>query len=112
MEPAAQVEGGVPGMGVLIYDRPRRARADAARKRREEIPGFAWLTAKNKPKSFFALTREKQKQKNKSTKTPPKNTKKHQKKTPQKNTKKHQKTPKNTKKIKGHSKNERKPHGR
>ena len=42
MEPAAQVEGGVPGMGVLIDNRPRRARAGAARKRAAPSP---WLSA-------------------------------------------------------------------
>ena len=42
MEPAAQVEGGVPGMGVLIGNRPRRARAGAARKRAAPSP---WLSA-------------------------------------------------------------------
>ena len=49
MEPAAQVEGGVPGMGVLIENRPRRARAGAARKRaapRAEITGIPCGTAK------------------------------------------------------------------
>ena len=52
---------------------------------REEIPGFAWLIAKNKPQKNFALTREKQQKTTKSTKTPPqkqKNTKKNTKKTP------------------------------
>ena len=42
MEPAAQVEGDVPGMGVLIDNRPRRARAGAARKRSAPSP---WLSA-------------------------------------------------------------------
>ena len=42
MEPAAQVKGGVPGMGVLIDNRPRRARAGAARKRAAPSP---WLSA-------------------------------------------------------------------
>ena len=41
MEPAAQVEGGVPGMGVLIDNRPRRARAGVARKRAAPSP---WLS--------------------------------------------------------------------
>ena len=50
-----------------------------ARTAREEIPGFAWLTAKNNPNIFYALTREKHTKKTQSTKTPPKNTKqKHQ----------------------------------
>ena len=61
-----------------FFDKPAGDRAG--------IPGFAWLIAKNKPKKKFALTREKQKTKNKkSTKTPPqkhKNTKKHTQKTP------------------------------
>ena len=34
----SQVEGGVPGMGVLIDNRPRRARAGAARKRAAPSP--------------------------------------------------------------------------
>ena len=51
---------------------------------RAGIPGFAWLSWKNKPKKKFALTREKQKKK------PPTSTKTH---------KKHRKTPKNTKKT-------------
>ena len=44
MEPPklAQVEGGVPGMGVLIDNRPHRARAGAARKR---AAPSAWLSA-------------------------------------------------------------------
>ena len=42
MEPAAQVEGGVPGMSVLIDNRPRHARAGAARKRAAPSP---WLSA-------------------------------------------------------------------
>ena len=42
MEPAAQVEGGVPVMGVLIDNRPRRARAGATRKRAAPSP---WLSA-------------------------------------------------------------------
>ena len=53
--------------------RPRAAgqsRQAARQGRREEIPGFAWLRAKNKPPTKFALTREKQK------KTPPQNTQK------------------------------------
>ena len=45
MEPAAQVEGGVPGMGVLIDNRPRCARAGAARKRAAPSP---WLSAGGK----------------------------------------------------------------
>ena len=45
MEPAAQVEGGVPGMGVLIDNRSRRARAGAARKRAAPSP---WLSAGGK----------------------------------------------------------------
>ena len=45
MEPAAQVEGGVPGMGVLIDNRPRRARAGATRKRAALSP---WLSAGGK----------------------------------------------------------------
>ena len=36
--PAAQVDGGVPVMGVLIDNRPRRARAGAARKRAAPSP--------------------------------------------------------------------------
>ena len=38
---SAQVEGGVPGMGVLIDNRPCRARAGAARKRAAPSP---WLS--------------------------------------------------------------------
>ena len=40
MEPAAQVDDGVPVMGVLIKidNRPRRARAGAARKRAAPSP--------------------------------------------------------------------------
>ena len=38
MEPAAQVDDGVPVMGVLIDNRPRRARAGAARKRAAPSP--------------------------------------------------------------------------
>ena len=45
MEPAAQVEGSVPAMGVLIDNRPRRARAGAARKRAAPSP---WLSAGGK----------------------------------------------------------------
>ena len=45
MGPAAQVEGGVPGVGVLIDNRPRRARAGAARKRSAPSP---WLSAGGK----------------------------------------------------------------
>ena len=45
MEPAAQVEGGVPGMGVLIDNRSRRARAGAARKRAAPSP---WLSVGGK----------------------------------------------------------------
>ena len=41
----SQVEGGVPGMGVLIDNRPRRARAGAARKRAAPSP---WLSAGGK----------------------------------------------------------------
>ena len=40
-----QVEGGVPGMGVLIDNRPRRARASAARKSAAPSP---WLSAGGK----------------------------------------------------------------
>ena len=45
MEPAAQVEGGVPGMGVLIDNRPHRARAGAARKLAAPSP---WLSTGGK----------------------------------------------------------------
>ena len=47
MEPAAQVEGGVTahGPGVLVDNRPRRARAGAARKRALHSP---WLSARGK----------------------------------------------------------------
>ena len=41
----SQVEGGVPGMGVLIDNRPRCARAGAARKRAAPSP---WLSAGGK----------------------------------------------------------------
>ena len=41
----SQVEGGVPGMGVLIDNRPRRARAGAAHKRAAPSP---WLSAVGK----------------------------------------------------------------
>ena len=37
-ETSAQVEGGVPDMSVLIDNRPRRARAGAARKRAAPSP--------------------------------------------------------------------------
>ena len=47
MEPSAQVDDGVPVMGVLIKidNRPRRARAGAARKRAAPSP---WLSAGGK----------------------------------------------------------------
>ena len=54
MELAAQVERGVPGMGVLIDNRPRRARAGAARKRAAPLP---WLSAGGKKMCSVLLSK-------------------------------------------------------
>ena len=61
---------------LFLYFRERHGKA-----RREEIPGFAWLRAKNKPNFFPRGKREKQK-KNKKQKKTPKNTQKIPKKYP------------------------------
>ena len=65
-----------------FFNTPKISRVYEAKTERQEIPGFNWLIAKNKPNFFFALTRDKQTQKtqkHKNTKTAPqkhKNTKK------------------------------------
>ena len=52
---SAQVEGGVPDMGILIDNRPRRARAGAARKRAAPSP---WLSAGGKQSESWPRSRQ------------------------------------------------------